>query len=92
MRRLRKRVLCPFCGHIYIDLRSLRSNGLHAWCQCAQCGARGPKCLVTEHVKARGVMSMDPGGAISGWNGAEVRKLTPEILKESVAALRLVKK
>lgn len=86
MGRLYARVPCPFCGTETIDLKRQQHFGEWAWCQCIGCGARGPRLPINNDRPD----SMDPGGAIRAWNGAEVRKLPPKVLSERRPALRVV--
>ncbi|MCY1166935.1 restriction alleviation protein, Lar family [compost metagenome] len=34
---------CPFCGWVYVDVKSQQHYGLWHWAQCCNCGARGPR-------------------------------------------------
>lgn len=74
---LTARVPCPFCGCQTVDVKRQQHFGEWFWCQCLDCGARGPRV---------------PGKtlAIQGWNGAQVRKLPPKVLRELRPVLRVV--
>lgn len=77
MARLPARVPCPFCGEQRVDVKRQQHFGEWFWCQCPNCGAQGPR------VPSQAL-------AISGWNGAEVRKLPPKVLREVKPPLQLV--